>query len=136
MPRQVSIRKRSFVRRQSLLSSPHATLAPILKKEDGRMDFARPARELINRLRGFRPWPGAFTTYKTKTLQVHRAESAQPLTQLTPGAIAVEGARLLAGCGHGTALDLIEIQIEGKRRMTAQEFINGYRPKTGDLLGQ
>jgi len=113
-----------------------ATLAPILKKEDGRMDFSRPARELFNRMRGFRPWPGAFTTYKTKTLQVHRAEPVQPRVELRPGAIAVDGAHLLVGCGQGAALDLIEIQIEGKRRMTAQEFINGYRPRAGDRLGE
>jgi methionyl-tRNA formyltransferase len=59
---------------------------------------------------------------------------------LTPGEIAVEGTRLLVGCGKhkntDTALELIEIQLEGKRRMTAQEFINGYRPKSGDHLGQ
>jgi len=113
-----------------------ATLAPILKKEDGRMDFSRPARELFNRMRGFRPWPGAFTTYRTKTLQVHRAEPVQPPSGLTPGTIAVDGAHLLAGCGQGTALDLIEIQIEGKRRMSAPEFINGYHPKAGDRLGE
>jgi methionyl-tRNA formyltransferase len=113
-----------------------ATLAPILKKEDGRMDFSRPAPALFNRMRGFRPWPGAFTTYKTKTLQLHRAEPVQPPIEFMPGAIAVDGAHLLVGCGQGTALDLIEIQIEGKRRMAAQEFINGYRPKAGDRLGE
>ncbi len=121
-----------------------ATLAPILKKEDGRMDFTRSAKELFNRLRGFQPWPGAFTIFNGKTLQVHRAQPAQPALTLTPGELAVEGARLLAGCGKDkdkdkwtdTALELIEIQLEGKRHMTAQEFINGYRPKSGDRLGQ
>jgi methionyl-tRNA formyltransferase len=117
-----------------------ATLAAILKKEDGRMDFSRPARDLFNRLRGFQPWPGAFTTFKGKTLQVHRARPWQHAVTLTPGELAVEGARLLVGCGKDknidTVLELIEIQLEGKRRMTAQEFINGYRPKSGDHLGQ
>jgi methionyl-tRNA formyltransferase len=113
-----------------------ATLAPILKKKDGRMDFSRSASDLFNRMRGFRPWPGAFTTLKTKTLQVHRAEPVLHPGELTPGTIAVEAAHLLVGCGQGTALDLIEVQIEGKRRMTAQEFLNGYRPKTGDRLGE
>jgi len=112
-----------------------ATLAPILTKEDGRMDFSRAATELLNRMRGFQPWPGAFTTFKGKTLQVHRAEPVQPAAPLAPGSIAVDSSHLLAGCGQGSALDLIEIQIEGKRRMTAQEFINGYRPQTGDLFG-
>ncbi len=115
-----------------------ATLAPILKKEDGRMDFARSARDLFNRLRGFQPWPGAFTIFKGKTLQVHRAQPAQPVVKLTPGDVGVEGTRLFVGCGKNgeSALELIDIQLEGKRRMTAQEFINGYRPQSGDHLGQ
>src|SRR5882762_4479756 len=124
----------------------HATLAPILKKEDGRMNFSRSATDLFNRLRGFQPWPGAFTIFKGKTLQVHRAQPRQHTVRLTPGEVIVEETRLLVGCGEGnhkekgkdadTALELIEIQLEGKRRMTAQEFINGYRPKSGDHLGQ
>jgi len=123
-----------------------ATLAPILKKEDGRMDFSRSARDVLNRLRGFQPWPGAFTMFKGKTLQVHRAQRRQHAVALTPGEIAVEGTHLFVSCGKGndrnkdenagTALELIEIQLEGKRRMSAQEFINGYRPKSGDHLGQ
>lgn len=113
-----------------------ATLAPILKKEDGRMDFSRPASDLFNRMRGFRPWPGAFTTFKAKALQVHLAQPVQPTTQLAGGVLAVEAGHLLVGCGQGTALDLLEIQIEGKRRMTAQEFINGYRPQPGERLGE
>jgi methionyl-tRNA formyltransferase len=119
-----------------------ATLAPILKKEDGRMDFARTAKDLFNRLRGFQPWPGAFTTFKGKTLQVYRAQPLQHAVKLTPGEVAAEGARLFVGCGKNkdkdadTALELIEVQLEGKRRMTAQEFINGYRPKSGDHLGE
>jgi methionyl-tRNA formyltransferase len=121
-----------------------ATLAPILKKENGRMDFARSASDLFNRLRGFQPWPGAFTTIKGKTLQVHRAQALQQAAKLTPGEVAVQGMRLFVGCGKNkddgkdtnTALELIEIQLEGKRRMTAQEFINGYRLKSGDHLGE
>jgi methionyl-tRNA formyltransferase len=115
-----------------------ATLAPILKKEDGRIEFTRGAEDLFNRLRGFQPWPGAFTIFRNKTLQLHRARPVQPALKLAPGEIAVEGARLFVGCGQNTdmVLELIEIQLEGKRRMTAQEFINGYRPKSGDHLGQ
>jgi methionyl-tRNA formyltransferase len=119
-----------------------ASLAPILRKEDGRMDFARTASDLFNRLRGFQPWPGAFTTFKGKTLQVHRAQPAQHSTRLTPREVAVEGARFFVGCGKDpdknaeTTLEFIEVQLEGKRRMTAQEFVNGYRPKSGDHLGQ
>ena len=113
-----------------------ATLAPTLTKEDGRIDFSRSAKELLDRLRGFRPWPGEFTTFKGKTLLVHRAKVAQNTFPQPPGAIAVEGPRLLVVCGNGTALELLEVQMEGKRRMTASEFINGYRPKTNDRLGE
>jgi methionyl-tRNA formyltransferase len=119
----------------------HATLAPILKKEDGRMDFSRTASDLFNRLRGFQPWPGAFTTFKGKTLQVHRAHPAQNVATVQPGQITVEGTHLFVGCGKSdrndaTILELMEIQLEGKRRMSASEFINGYRPKSGEQLGQ
>jgi methionyl-tRNA formyltransferase len=119
-----------------------ATLAPILKKEDGRMDFVRTANDLFNRLRGFQPWPGAFTIFNGKTLQVRRAQPLKHAVKLKPGEIAVEGTRLFVGCGKNedkdtdTTLELTEIQLEGKRRMSAQEFINGYRPKSGDHLGQ
>ena len=113
-----------------------ATLAPILKKQDGRMDFSRTAEELFNRLRGFKPWPGAFTAFRGKTLQVHRAEPAHASVELASCAISVDAAKFLVGCGKNTTLELIEVQIEGRRRMTAQEFINGYQPKTGERLGE
>jgi methionyl-tRNA formyltransferase len=120
-----------------------ATLAPILQKEDGRMDFSRTADDLFNRLRGFQPWPGAFTIFKGKALQVHRAQPSQDGGILPHGQIAIDGARFFVGCGtdknrdkDDTVLELIEVQLEGKRRMTAGEFINGYRPKSGDYLGQ
>jgi methionyl-tRNA formyltransferase len=120
-----------------------ATLAPILKKEDGRMDFSRSARDLFNRLRGFQPWPGAFTIFNGKVLQVHRAAPARRPEELAPGQLAIEEAHLFVCCGRDnedqgadTVLELLEIQIEGKRRMTAPEFINGYRLKSGDHLGQ
>ena len=117
-----------------------ATLAPILKKEDGRMDFSRTANEIFNRLRGFQPWPGAFTTFKGKTLQVHRAHPVQHAAHLKAGQIVVDGMHLVIGCATNAdskmALELDEVQLEGKRRMTAQQFINGYRPHSGDYLGR
>ncbi len=118
-----------------------ATFAPILTREDGRMDFTRSAEELYDRLRGFQPWPGAFTSFKGKMLRVHRAQPLHDALSFGPGEIAVERSRLFVGCGKGkehidTMLELIEVQLEGKRPMSAQEFINGYRPKSGDHLGQ
>jgi methionyl-tRNA formyltransferase len=113
-----------------------ATLAPILRKEDGRIDFHRTAAEIFNRLRGFQPWPGAYTLFKGRNLQVHRARPLESTARLAPAELAVQGTRLLTGCGEGTAVELIEIQIEGKRRMSSADFINGYRPQPGERLGQ
>ena len=110
-----------------------ATLAPILRKEDGRIDFHRSATEIWNRLRGFQPWPGAFTEFRGKNLHVW---SARPLNVDIPtGTICMEGHVPLVGCGGHSALELIEVQVEGKKRMLAQDFVNGYRPYNGEALG-
>jgi methionyl-tRNA formyltransferase len=111
-----------------------ATLAPLIKKEDGRADFTRPAREIHNRLRGFQPWPGVFTRFRDKTLAFSKT---QPLAMSSagPGLIHVEAESLVVGCGGGTALAVSELQPEGKKRMSAREFINGYRPKDGERFG-
>src|SRR5580693_5326187 len=110
-----------------------ATLAPILKKEDGRIDFRQAAQEIGNRLRGFQPWPGAFTTFRGKNLHVWETAVAQH--SLRPGELLVEGGRLFAGCGASTALELMTVQPEGKKRMASHDFIHGYRPQNGEKLG-
>ena len=110
-----------------------ATLAPILKKEDGQIDFHRSAVEICNRLRGFQPWPGAFTSFRGKNLSVWSANAEQK--SLPMGELAAEGDQLLAGCGHGTAVQLLEVQLEGKKKMSAGDFIHGYRPQ-GEVLGK
>ncbi|MFZ0287410.1 MAG: methionyl-tRNA formyltransferase [Terriglobales bacterium] len=119
--------------RLRLQNNADATLAPVLKKEDGRIDFHRTAQEICNRLRGFQPWPGAFTVFRNKTLQVWAARPAQnaiPLAQ-----VATQDDRLLVGSGENTAVEFIEVQLEGKKRMTARDFIHGYRPTAGETLG-
>jgi methionyl-tRNA formyltransferase len=113
-----------------------ATLAPLLKKEDGRIDFARPAQEIANRLRGFQPWPGAFTTLHGKQISVTAAKAIAAAAPLQPGMLSVEGERLLSGCGGATALELLELQPEGRKRMPARDFIHGYRPRSGERLGE
>jgi methionyl-tRNA formyltransferase len=118
-----------------------ATLAPLLGREDGRMDFAaRTAAELKNRWRGFQPWPGAFTTLDGKKLIVHRMEVAEAGSfsappDSAPGAIHVEGHRLLVACAQGTWLELSELQLEGKKRLTAAEFLRGAALAEGLKLG-
>jgi len=110
-----------------------ATLAPILKKEDGRIDFSRPAAEIVNRLRGFQPWPGAYTRFREKTL--HLWQAAAVARELPVAELVVEGDRLFVGCGERTALELLEIQLEGRKRSSAADFIRGYRLQPREQLG-
>jgi methionyl-tRNA formyltransferase len=112
-----------------------ATLAPILTREDGRIDFARDAQTIRNRHRGFQPWPGAFTSFRHKQLTLHAISVASSAPALAEGEVAVPGETLLAGCGQQTAIAIEELQMEGKRRMSAREFLNGYHPKAGERLG-
>lgn len=110
-----------------------ATLAPILQREDGHMDFAaHTAGELKNRWRGFQPWPGAFAFWNGKKLIVHRMEVAgageAAATSAEPGRVIVAGDRLIATCAQGTWLELVEVQPEGKKRMRSAEFLHGLQP--------
>jgi methionyl-tRNA formyltransferase len=110
-----------------------SSLAPILKKEDGRIDFSRKAGEILNRLRGFQPWPGAYTQFRGKNLQIWRA--AEIKLELAAPELKVAGDHLFVGCGEGTAIELHELQMEGKRRTSAGDFVRGYRPQAGERLG-
>jgi len=110
-----------------------ATLAPILKKEDGRIDFHLTAGEISNRLRGFQPWPGAYTSFRGKLLHIWLAHPVG--RALKEREVVVNDGNLLVGCGGGTALQLLELQIEGKKRMPAADFIHGHQPRPGEVLG-
>jgi methionyl-tRNA formyltransferase len=118
-------------------SHEDATFAPLLDREDGRIDFAsRTAHEIYNRWRGFQPWPGAFTALNGKKLIVHRMAIArggyaEGLGFAEPGWIVVENHRLLAACAANTWLEFLEVQLEGKKRLEAAEFLRG-NPLTAD----
>ena len=109
-----------------------ASLAPILKKEDGRIDFRLSAQEVRNRMRGFQPWPGVFTSFRGKNLHVWNAALSQ--RSLAAGELLADGDDLFVGCGED-ALEILDVQLEGKKRMAARDFIHGYRPQTGEKLG-
>jgi methionyl-tRNA formyltransferase len=113
-----------------------ASLAPILKKEDGLVDFSRTATEIHNRLRGFQPWPGAYTVFRGKILKVVAARPAEPAPAIPPAELRMLGEKLLVGCGGGTTLELIQIQPEGKKAIGARDFVSGYRPTAGEKLGE
>jgi methionyl-tRNA formyltransferase len=138
-----------------------ATLAPMLRREDGKIDWSSEASEIKRRVRGFQPWPGAYTEYESKRLVVWRAEvgerregsddasgkgSAEDERKsggsfvleetLRPGVIVeAQGDSLVVACGAGTTLRLLEVQAEGKRRMSARDFLNGMRVSAGVRLG-
>lgn len=120
-----------------------ATLAPILKREDGLIDWALDAREIERRVRGFQPWPNAYTSYNGRRLVVWRAEvtknedeSEADRTQVQPGVITeARGDSLTVSCGGPDALRLVEVQLEGKQRVAARDFINGSRAHAGEALG-
>ncbi|MGC1783849.1 MAG: methionyl-tRNA formyltransferase [Acidobacteriaceae bacterium] len=114
-----------------------ATLAPILQREDGRVDWNRTASEIYNRWRGFQPWPGAFTFFREKKVSLHSlrvAGSDAPPAAALPGTLAHIGNQLLIACGQGTWIDVLELQMEGKRRMSAGAFLNGVSLTPGERL--
>ena len=115
--------------------SSQATHAPILKKEDGRIHWNMPASQIFNRMRGFLPWPGAYTSFRGQGLHLWKARLAEEPGEGTPGRLSTRDGRLLAECGSGTILELLEVQLEGRKRMPAAAFLQGHRIKPGENLG-
>jgi len=108
--------------------SSQATYAPLLKKEDGVIDWSRPAAAIHNQVRGLQPWPGAYTTFRGQTLHLWKTRVAPSDAQpcLRPW---------IVGTGAG-ALELLEVQLEGRKRMSAADFANGQRLTENDRLGE
>ena len=106
-----------------------ATSAPILKKEDGRIDWDLPAHKIYNRMRGFMPWPGSYSTFRDQICHLWgRPEtSSAPGADITPGEIIQSSKGIYAVCGGGTSLRLESVQIEGRKKVSAREFANGAR---------
>ena len=120
-----------------------ATLAPLLKKEDGAIDWSQPAQAIHNRVRGLQPWPGAQTGFRGVPLHVWKTKSPtrgsgaepgfRPTTERTPGQF-VSLKPLVVACGEGV-LELLEVQLEGRKRISAADFANGQRLTDNDILG-
>jgi methionyl-tRNA formyltransferase len=113
-----------------------ATLAPLLKKEDGRVDWSRAAEVLAWRTRGFSPWPGTFTTHEGTQLKLLRVRPEAAPAGATPGTVLDVGAEGVAvACGHESALVLLEVQAESRRAMPASAWAKGARVRPGARLG-
>lgn len=111
---------------------PAASFAPIMKREDGRIHWALPASEIVNRIRGFQPFPGSFTFLDGKKIGIWSARVADLPTTDLPGTILMaKGDELIVACG-GSSLRVDEIQFEGKKRMPVRDLLNGSAIKMGD----
>jgi methionyl-tRNA formyltransferase len=113
-----------------------ASYAPILNKQDGLIDWRRPACEIYNRCRGFLPWPGTYSTFRGQILHIWRSKPANDIDLGVPGSVHPAAGRLLVACGQGTALEIEELQLEGRKRMSAEAFRNGQRLTANDILGE
>ena len=132
----------------SLTATPQdnslATLAPPLKKEDGKIDWSFAAQKIYDRMRGFKPWPGTFSSFREKACQLwgkpaaeaDSAGSGRALSGSAPGSLFAVGHRLFAACGGATVLEIESIRIEGKKRMAIRDFLNGAHLKSGERFGE
>jgi methionyl-tRNA formyltransferase len=123
-----------------------ASYAPILKREDGRIDWGKTALEIYNRMRGFAPWPGAYTTFRGQMCHTW----GKPVTERTasedgpykdgvsslPGTLLAYGGKLLVACGAATVMELTYVKVEGRKRISATEFANGARLQVGERFGE
>lgn len=113
-----------------------ATFAPILKKEDGLIDWSMSAIEIERCIRGFQPWPNAYTSFNSRGLTIWRAQAVSSVLEGVPGEVmTAHGDDLIVCCGRATALRLIEVQPESRKRIGAREFISGARVQVGDRFG-
>jgi len=117
-----------------------ASYAPMLKKEDGRIDWKRPAIEIYNRMRGFAPWPGAYATFRGQSCHlwgevVSKEGSASLPGAAEPGTLFFAKNEFFVWCGDATVLRLRAVKLEGRKQVSAAEFANGARLKSGERFG-
>lgn len=117
-----------------------ASYAPILTKEHGRVDWGRTAGEVYDRIRGLAPWPGAFSTFRGRLCHIWGRPSAAAASDVTaiaqePGTLVLGDDAIEVACGQDTRLLLEAVQIEGRKRISAREFANGARLRSGERFG-
>lgn len=116
-----------------------ASLAPMLKKEDGRIDWSRTESEIYNRMRGFAPWPGAYTIFRGQTCHIIGEpvsnRERENMAAAAPGTLRSVAGALLVSCGHTTALRITSVKLEGRKQVSAAEFANGARLQSDERFG-
>lgn len=117
-------------------SEEKATFAPVLRREDGLVEWALDAFQIERRVRGFQPWPNAYTSFQSRRLIIWRAAAENDNRDNAPGEIVeARGDKLSIACGGQTLLHLQEVQPEGKKRLSARDFINGVHLRAGEKFG-
>ena len=119
-------------------SHEHASSAAMLKKEDGKIDWSRSAQDIFNRIRGFTPWPGAYTSFRCQTCHIWGEPASNDSGEQNPqaGTLCVRGNQLLVSCGGATFLRVLSVKLEGRKQVSAAEFVNGARLLQGEHFGQ
>jgi methionyl-tRNA formyltransferase len=112
-----------------------ATLAPMLKREDGRINWSRGAQQIYNRMRGFAPWPGAYTSFRGQTCHLWGKPVSKKESDAEPGTIEIVGKELYVTCGGDTLLRLERVKLEGRKEISAKEFAQGARIAGGERFG-
>jgi methionyl-tRNA formyltransferase len=113
-----------------------ATLAPMLKREDGRIEWSRTATEIYNRMRGFAPWPGAYTEFRGQTWHLRGKPVSNEGAGEEPGTILAEKDGVRVACGGGSQLEVTTVKQEGRKEISAGEFLRGARVKSGERFGK
>jgi methionyl-tRNA formyltransferase len=113
-----------------------ASYAPILKREDGRIDWQKPAQEIYNRMRGFTPWPGAYSEFRGQTCHLWGYPVSNEGSGESPGALFLRQGILQVVCGAATVMELTHVKVEGRKKISAAEFANGARLQVGERLGK
>jgi methionyl-tRNA formyltransferase len=113
-----------------------ATLAPPLKREDGLIDWARPAGGIYNRMRGFAPWPGAYTEFRGQTCHLWGEPVSNVKSEAATGTIVASRSTLRVVCGAGSLMELGYVKLEGRKQVTAMEFANGARLQVAERFGK
>lgn len=112
-----------------------ATLAPLLRKQDGMIQWAQPAQAIHDVVRGLQPWPGAHTTFRGQPLRLWRTRPAGVATDLAPGTLVIDSG-LFAATGQGQLLELLEVQAEGRKRVSGADFAHGQHLSHNEQLGR
>ncbi len=112
----------------------HASFARILRKQDGYVDWSLPARTIHNHVRAFNPWPGAVAGFRSADCRILKSRVGQASGSNTSGTIVVSKGRIEVICGDGTSLELVEIQLPGRKPIAGRDFANGLRVQSGEVF--